>query len=227
MKRIAIHQPNYLPGIRFFTKMASADLFILLDNVPYTKNNWTNRNRIRSMRGVQWLTVPVITSGRFGQLIREVEISGDRWRHVHWRTLQQAYACAPFVSQVLEVLEPVYATQHRFLADLNTNLILRISRLFDLPCQIVRASALSAKGSGTDLLLEICRETGATHYLSGIGGRKYLDVEKFERVGIQVEWQQFTHPIYPQIHGSFVMDLSIVDLLFNCGNDIRLLLGGR
>lgn len=214
---VAIHQPNYVPGLGYFHKMAKADVFVLLDNVQYSKNNYTNRNRIRSREGWSWLTVPVCTSGYFGQAICEVETADGDWEAKHWRRLVQEYGRAPYFRQYEAELQPIYARRRHSLAEFNCELIAFVRHSLGLAMCIVKASQLSAQGQSTDLLLAICAELGATTYLSGQGGKKYLEIEKFERSGIAVQFQEFSHPRYDQGGAEFVPNLSILDLLFNAG----------
>jgi WbqC-like protein len=223
---VAIHQPNYIPGLGFFHKMASADVFVLLDNVQYSKNNYTNRNRIRSRDEWAWLTVPVRISGHFGQLISQVETAEDGWETRHWKRLLQEYGQAPYFRQYQAWLQPVYARRRINLAEINCELIEFARVSLGIGARVVRASELAVSGQSSDLLLALCKDLGATTYLSGQGGRKYLDVRKFEAAGIAVEYQEFVHPHYPQGRGGFVPNLSILDLLFHAGVESSAILLG-
>lgn len=214
---VAIHQPNYIPGLGFFHKMASADVFVLLDNVQYSKNNYTNRNRIRSRDGWSWLTVPVRLSGHFGQLISEVETAQDDWETKHWKRLLQEYGHAPHFRQYQERLQPVYARRRVNLAEINSELIEFVRVSMGIGARMIKASELAVSGQSSDLLLAICKELGATTYLSGQGGKKYLETAKFVAAGIAVEYQEFLHPHYQQGRAEFVPNLSILDLLFHAG----------
>lgn len=218
MIRAAIHQPNYLPGLRYFGKMAKADVFILLDGVAYTKNNWTNRNRIWNHDRAAWLTVPVRYA--FGAPITAVEVADDlRWRRTHLRTLQQAYAAAPFVQAALSIVRAGIELQSRYLAEINVRLIEDIASSLHLQCRLVRASELNCSGKGTDLLVRLCGAVGADEYLSGTGGVKYLEAKSFEEAGIQLRWQRYESPRYRQLNGESRSDLSIFDLIAWRGPD--------
>jgi hypothetical protein len=216
---VAIHQPNYLPGLRFFAKMLESDVLVLLDTVAFSKNNWTNRNRIRGSDGALWLTVPVRTKGHFGQRIREVEVADTSWRMAHLRTLQQAYARAPFRNELLADLSSHYAHSWERLVDGNAALLRTLAGALGIRTKLVWSSELGVEGAGSQLLLALCRKLGATAYLSGSGGRNYLDEELFATSGIEARWQDYRHPIYPQTRNGFMTDLSVVDLLANCGPD--------
>jgi hypothetical protein len=223
---VAIHQPNYIPGLGFFHKMASADVFILLDHVQYSKNNYTNRNRIRCGDEWGWLTVPVRLAGHFGQRIAEVETAEDGWETKHWKRLLEVYGHAPYFRQYQARLEPLYARRRVRLAEINCELIEFARVSLGIATRVVRASELDVSGHSSDLLLALCKNLGATTYLSGQGGRKYLDATKFEAAGIAVEYQDFLHPHYHQGRGEFVPNLSILDLLFHAGAESSTVLHG-
>ena len=214
---VAIHQPNYIPGLGYFHKMAKTDVLVLLDNVQYSKNNYTNRNRIRSREGWSWLTVPVCSSGHFGQPICEVETMDGDWEAQHWKRLVQEYGRSAHFRQYEAKLQPIYARRRSSLAEFNCELIDFVRVSLGLETRIVKASQIAAQGQSTDLLLALCTELGATTYLSGQGGKKYLEIEKFERAGIVVQFQEFSHPRYDQVGEEFVPNLTVLDLLFNAG----------
>jgi hypothetical protein len=221
---VAIHQPNYLPGLRLFDKLIRADIFVWLDSVPYSKNNWTNRNRIRSSNGVSWLTVPVLTTGRLMQSIAVARTDGSKWRSKHLKALQASYGRAPYGSALIKAMRPVYedVSEDR-LAEINLALTAVAVDWLDIRTPVARARDLDLPvGLGaSELLLAICRRTEADTYVSGAGGRHYLDLALFERANVRVVFQEFVHPQYPQIHGEFQPDLSVVDLLANLGTEAR------
>ncbi len=215
---VSIHQPNFLPWLGFFHKMAAVDIFILLDNVPFTKNGYQNRVKIKTAQGERWLTVPVLTKGRFGQLTRDVPINPCvRWEHTHLATLRTNYRRAPFFGDVMRWLEPLYAHPPDRLAPFNRRLIEGVLDYVGLPVQMVSASSLGVEGKGGELLLKLVQAVGGTVYLSGPSGRHYLDPSLFHRAGVRLEFHQFVHPRYPQLYGDFIPNLSILDLLMNVG----------
>jgi hypothetical protein len=215
---VAIHQPNFLPWLGFFHKMTQADVFILLDNVPFTKNSFQNRVKIKSAQGEQWLTVPVLTKGRFGQLTCEVFINNNvRWQKAHLGTLRTNYRRASYYEKALAWLEPLYRETPTHLAAFNQSLIEAVLRQLSLPTKLVVASSLALEGSGPELLLHLVQAVGGNVYLSGPSGRDYLDTSIFQRAGVEVEFQRFHYPVYPQFYGDFIPGLSIIDLLMNVG----------
>ena len=227
--RVVVLQPGYLPWLGFFDQMQRADVFVYYDDVQYDTGGWRNRNRIKAQDGVQWLTVPVRHSGLGSPRIIEVEIDNRRaWARKHVATMRQAYARARFVPDYLPAIEAMLSRRWDRLVDLDITLIEAIAGWLGLRPHVVRASELGIEGARSERLLGICRQLGATEYVSGDAARAYLDLPLFERHGIRVTWQAYAHPVYPQQHGAFVPYLSIVDLLFNCGPSSRdVLLGGH
>lgn len=214
---VAVHQPQYLPWLGYFDKIRRADRFCYLDNVQYKKNDWQNRNRIKTARGWQWLTVPV--QYRFPQKISEVTINNTvNWKNKHLQSLVTNYNRAPFFKKFAKLFEEVYSKDWVFLSELNIALIERLKAAFGLDrAPAVKSSELSLREDPTDRLIDICRKLKADAYLSGQDGVKYLDLGRFEQSGIQVIIQEFVHPVYPQLFKKFQPRMSVVDLLFNCG----------
>jgi hypothetical protein len=224
---VAIHQPNYIPGISYFAKIMRSDIFILLDTVQYSKRNWTNRNRIKSARGEVMLTVPVITKNLSLQNIFEVRIdpNGMNWPKKHLKSLQHNYSRAPYSSQYLPKFEAILSCGWKSLAELNIWIIRELCAWLNLPAKVIRASDLAPTDlSSTDLLVHLTREVGGDSYLSGQGGRKYMETEKFCANKIKLNFSYFTPEPYRQQFGEFISNLSIVDLLFNEGpNALKIL----
>lgn len=214
---VAIHQPNFLPWIGYFYKIHKADIFVLLDNVQFTKNSFQNRVKIKTSQGAQWLTLPVLHN--FGQLTNEVRINNrEGWKKKHLKTFELNYKKSPYFEVIYNMLKDIYLKKDWILmADFNKELINAICNFMEIKTKIVEASSLDVSGSSTDLLIDIIKKVGGTIYLSGRGGMKYQDEEKFKDNRIELIYTDFKHPIYPQLWGEFIEGLSIVDLLFNCG----------
>jgi hypothetical protein len=220
MTRIAIHQPEHLPWLGYLDKARKADQFVFLDTVAFKKNYFENRNRIRTAQGWAWVTAPVLTKGKFGQPFLEVEINNKtRWAEVYWRTLMQNYSKAPFWKTYGPALEEVFSRPWTLLLDLNLALIEFLWSAFGIDTPARRASALGVSGKKSELLLDICRKTGATVYLSGPVGREYLEEALFSGAGIGVEYHEFHHPEYAQRFSPFVPGMASIDLLLNEGPD--------
>lgn len=217
---LAVLQPSYLPWLGFFDQVRRADIFVFYDDVQYDKNGWRNRNRIKSPGGPHWMTVPVRIAA-LTQRINETEIDNRQaWARKHVGTVRQFYAKAPFLNRYLPGLEELLAGQRwESLVDLDEAVVHLICGWLGLECRTVRSSELAISGERSERLLKLCQHFGARRYLSGSAARSYLDVELFAREGIEVEWQDYQHPVYPQQHGEFVPFLSTLDLLLNCGEE--------
>lgn len=217
---VTIHQPEHLPWLGFFAKMASADLLVSLDSVPFRKNYFQNRNRVLGSDGRPlWLTIPVRLERHLSGRIRDVPIAGDgRWRKKYLRTLEQRYRKHPFFAEVLGPLAELLEREWSRLADLNHALLAALEHQLGITTPLVRATELGGEGTRSELLADLCRKVGAEVYLSGPSGREYLELRPFREAGIELRFHDYDHPAYPQRGtGSFISHLSVVDLLFNCG----------
>lgn len=220
--RVSIHQPDYLPWLGFFAKIDRADFFVLLDTAEFVKGKFQHRNKIRSWNNPGWRYLSIPLGERFyGRPFAEVPLpEAAAWRRDHWRLIVQNYRRAPYAKPVLERLEPIYADAHLVtLAALNERIIRSLLELFGIPTRVVKASELKYDRTlrKTALNIGICQEVGASSYLSGPSGRTYLDLAKFERASIGVEFLDYHPAAYPQVHGEFIPGLSAVDLLCNVG----------
>ena len=217
--RVAIHQPQYLPWLGYLDKIDRADLFVVLDTVQFTKNEWQNRNRIRTAQGWQWLTVPVLH--RFGQRVGEVQINpAVDWRAKHVQAVEIHYARAPHRERYLHGWRDLYREAVPSLAALNLAVIRWLLDAFGIKTPIRLASEMKTlREEPTDRLIDICRAVGATCYLAGAGGREYMDIPRFEASGIALEFQEFHHPVYRQCYEPFLPGMAAIDLLFACGGD--------
>ena len=217
--RVAILQPSYLPWLGYFDQIASVDRFVLYDDVPFDKNGWRNRNRIKdcSTRGWQWLTVPVRMKSRSGAPICDVEIDqNSNWRRKHLQALRQWYRKAPYLHRHEEFLEEAFGREWKHLSLLSEYIIREMCRSFGIETPIVLSSELNIEGSRSERLVRICEHFGADEYLSGDAARSYLDLRIFSEAGIRVTFQRYAHPEYPQLYPPFVPYLSAVDAQFNC-----------
>ena len=216
--KVAIHQPNYLPWFGFFKKIVAADAFVFLDSVPFSKQSYQNRARIKTAGGARWLTVPVLTRGRLGQPTHEVRINEkERWQARHLKTLTQNYGRAPHLGEFLDLFEMLLGRDWTVLTDLTITSIREICRRLGVDRPFYRATELEVTGTRTERLVSICRTLGADAYLSGRGGKGYQEEGLFREAGIDVLYPAFEHPRYDQPFGPFLPGLSIADLLFNCG----------
>jgi hypothetical protein len=227
--RAVILQPAYLPWLGFFDLLDRADAFVLFDTVQHARVSWQARNRVKTKDGVKWLSVPVSRRGRYEQRIFEMETNEETaWREKHVALLRHAYARAPYVDPVCELLEEgLGEARIERLVDVDERIIRALATLIGIGAPLVRASTLGAveEPPGEDRksahLLAICQRVGATDYLAGSAGRDYLDVDLFQRAGVRVEWHDYQHPTYAQQFGDFVPYLSVVDLFMNALPDAR------
>lgn len=223
---VGIHQLHYLPWLRYFDKIARADVFIVLDDAQFTKNDWQNRNRIKCAPGAAILTVPV--NHKQGQPLNEVRIVNDNpWARKHWQTIRQAYARAPYFSLYANTIEDICNGPWEFLNALNRTMLERFLSLLAIKTPLVYASTLDVGGAASERLAGLVHAVGGTAYYCGAhAAETYLDRSLFDGAGIEIVIQRWHAPIYPQLHGEFIPDLSILDLLMNCGPDsLNILLG--
>ncbi|MBM4065593.1 MAG: WbqC family protein [Planctomycetes bacterium] len=215
---VAIHQPQYLPWIGYFDKLDRADVFVLLDNVQYKKNEWQNRNRIRTSQGWQWITVPVLY--HYPEKIDAVKINNTTdWRRKHLNALVYNYSKAPFFEEHRLFFEETFSCHWENLVEINVHILQYLNRALGINKEIVLASSLALREEPTERLVDICKHVQADTYLSGKDGAKYMNSDTFARANIQVTFQDFHHPLYPQLYEPFEPFMSIVDLLFNHGRN--------
>ncbi len=223
MTRVAILQSNYIPWKGYFDIIGSVDVFVVYDDVQYSKNHWHNRNKIKTPSGSQWVTIPVSKENGSFQNIDEIAIAKPFARK-HHQTIEQNYRRAPFYPLYESDLKRVYSSVELFdrLSEVNILFLEEISRLLGFRTRFVRSTGLSARGGRTERLIGICRELGATTYLTGPSAADYLDVGLFAAEEIRVEWMDYGgYPTYPQLYGEFDHAVSILDLLMNTGPDAR------
>jgi hypothetical protein len=231
--KIAISQPAYLPWLGYLDLIDQVDTFVLLDNVQFEKQSWQHRNRIKAPAGLQWLTVPVLFRGRFGQLINEVEIRDiEFWRN-HLRAIELNYRRSPFFDNYFEDLSARMTTRSSdatLIADLDVRLIEWFMDVLGIQTRLLRSSRLEQPGRRTELLANICESLGAKQYLSPLGSSAYLlqEIDVLLDRGIDVVFQHYEHPQYRQLFPPFCPYASILDLIFNEGAQaLEILRGGR
>lgn len=220
-RRVAIVQSCYIPWKGYFDLIGSVDEFILYDDMQYTRRDWRNRNQIKTPQGLQWLTVPVKVKGRYFQTIRETEIDGQGWRADHWKALLQNYRRAPHFERIAAVLEPYYLHhEYTHLSELNYALTKAICALLGIETTLKWSWDYALADGKTERLVDLCRQANASMYLSGPAARDYIEADQFAQAGIELEYFDYSdYPTYPQLWGEFQHGVSVLDLLFNCGND--------
>lgn len=228
MTVVAIHQPNFLPWLGYFHKLLNCDVFIFLDDAQFPRGkSFTSRVLIKSPGGPVWLTVPVRGKGDMSPIKDVLTADTINWQRKHLRTLEACYARTAYFKEFYQPIQQVYQMDCSKLADFNMNLIKTVAGIFSADIKLVRSSDLGVENNGSlEHLIKLVKSVGGTKYLTGTGkgSLRYLDEEAFEREGIEVLYQHFVHPVYPQQWGEFVPNLSAVDLLFNCGTGWKALL---
>lgn len=220
MRKVVISQSMYFPWVGLLEQVRLADIFIHYDDVQYARGFY-NRVQIKTANGIKWLTVPLRDHHR-GQHIDEVLIDERTdWRSQHRDILRQAYLKAPYRDEMLELVDEVFSSQAKTLADVSRESILALSRYFKLTesAEFLHSSDMNIPGSSSQRLHDICLAVAADIYVTGHGARNYLDHDLFERSGISVEYMKYHMLPYSQLHGDFTPYVTGLDLVANCGRD--------
>lgn len=226
---VAIHQPEFMPWLGFFDKMHKADKYVVFDHVQFKKRYFENRNRIKCGNEAVWVTLPVKSKGKYLQRINEVEIENSiPWQRKIWESIRHCYTNSNYLNDYSQELETLLLTdRYEMLMDFNLAFIEWFRKVLNINTPTVFSSKLGVEDySGSGLILEICRKLGANQYLCGPSGKDYLNIDDFEKEGIEIIWQDFKHPSYHQNGTEFIPYLSTLDLIVNCGqNSTNILLG--
>ena len=223
-KRVAIVQSNYIPWKGYFDLIDRVDEFVLLDDVQYTRRDWRNRNQIKTPQGLHWLSIPLQVRGNYLDAINQMQVCDRGWAQQHWRTIHHHYRQAPGFAVHAGWLEAAYEEAARLsrLSEINELFLRAICRALEIPTLLRRSTDFQLTSGKNERLVELCRQAGATVYLSGPAARSYLDEDAFGAHGLAVEWMSYDgYPPYPQRHGEFSHGVSVVDLLLNTGREAR------
>ncbi len=224
---VAVHQPQYLPWLGYFDKINRADIFVLLDNVQFKKNEWQNRNKLKTANGWQWLTVPVMY--KFPQLINEVKINNkDKWQHRQRQAIISNYKKASYWYLLEEFFEEIFSSKWQYISQLNIHVVKKLAELLGITTPIYVASELGEfPEEPDDRLIALTKHFDADTYLAGGGGKGYMNMEKYAERGIEVIFQEYKHPVYNQLFGDFKPFMSVVDLIYNHGEKSLKILKGE
>jgi WbqC-like protein family len=218
---VAIHQPNFLPWLGFFDKVRRSDVFIVMDNAqfPKTGGTWTNRVQLIVNKEPAWVTVPIVRAYHGVRTVRDMRINDSRtWRAKLVRTIEMNYGRAPHFEEVAPLVREMIDQPTADLAQYNLTAIRTLCSRLDLETPVALGSSLDTDGRSTDLVVSMVRAVGGTAYLAGGGASGYQEDQRFAEAGIELVYQGFQHPTYPQFNtGAFTPGLSIVDALMNCG----------
>ncbi|MCI5116474.1 MAG: hypothetical protein D3913_00630 [Candidatus Electrothrix sp. LOE1_4_5] len=216
---LSAHQPAYLPWLGYFDKIIRSDIFIFLDTVQYEKNSYINRNRIKIPQGSTWLTIPIRSKGHIQSTLLETKIDNSKnWSQKHLKNIYFNYKKAPHFDECYQKLESLYQHSYDSISELCYNHLLFWLKEFDINTKILRSSDLSLTSKKSELILDLCQLFHADHYISGALGKKYLIENDFQKKGIAIDYQNYRHPCYPQLHGEFLPAMSIVDFWMNTDN---------
>lgn len=223
MKKVAILQSNYIPWKGYFDIINSVDEFIIFDHVQYTKNDWRNRNKIKTIKGAEWITIPVDFKN-LNQKISETCIARSNWNSKHWKTLVTNYSKAPFFKLYKSFFEELYLScSETNLSKINYLFLSAINNLLGINTKLSWSTDYKLSGDKSEVLLGILRQTGAKTYLSGPAAKDYLNQSLFAKEDIRIEWMDYSaYPTYNQMFPPFIHQVSILDLLFNTGPDFSL-----
>ena len=217
-KRIAILQSNYIPWKGYFDLINSVDEFILYDTAQFTKNDWRNRNKIKTSGGLLWLSIPV--RHRFGQPIQDTVVSDSTWGRKHWRSLSQAYARAPFFKMYEPAFGELYekCSAESNLSNVNFEFIKEVCAILGIKTTITWSRDYSLADGQTMRLVDLCKQLGGSEYLSGPAAKNYIEPDLFARENIKLTYVDYSgYPEYPQLHPPFEHGVSVLDLIFNTG----------
>lgn len=218
-KKVAILQSNYIPWKGYFDLINMVDEFVIYDEMQYTKNDWRNRNKIKTPQGVSWLTIPV-RQLHLNQRIDETEVFDAQWAVKHWRTISQTYAKAPHFQRYKAELEALYMTDNFVnLSQINIAFIKQICKWLGITTKISSSTDYVLAEGKTERLVQLVKDAGGTEYISGPAARDYLNTQLFEEENLKVTWMDYAgYPEYRQVGAApFEHGVTVLDLLFNVG----------
>jgi hypothetical protein len=220
VKRIAISQSNYIPWKGYFDMIARVDEFVLYDDMQFTRRDWRNRNQIKTAQGLHWLTIPVQSKGNYFEAIKNVRISDQGWAEQHWKTIRHNYSRAPHFEEYGPKIASLYqaAAQEEMLSRINHVFLLGLCQLLHITTPLKWSMEYESVEGKNERLISICRQAGAAVYLSGPAAKEYVDETAFRTAGVQVEWMDYAwYPVYEQRFDGFTHGVSVLDVIFNCG----------
>lgn len=224
-KTVVILQSNYIPWKGYFDLLASADEFLIFDEVQFTRRDWRNRNRVIVSGKPHWLTIPVQSKGKYDAPIDEIEVAGSQWPREHWQTISLNYRRAPFYGEIAPLLEAAYhrAAELKLLTEINEHFLKVLSEILRIETPLVRTRSIArTTDDPTARLVEICVARGASDYISGPAAKSYIDRARFDAAGLRLHYANYAgYPTYDQGGTSFEHGVSIVDTLMRCGPACR------
>ncbi len=218
-KKVAIVQSNYIPWKGYFDMINSVDEFILYDDMQYTRRDWRNRNKIKTPKGLIWLTIPVEVKGKYYQTIKDTIISDPQWNITHWKTIAQNYSKSKFFPEYKDLFEELYlGSQDTLLSNINYGFLKAICDMLNINTKLSWSMDYNLIEGKTERLLDLCKQSQATEYISGPGAKDYIQEEMFSQEGIKLSYMEYSgYPEYEQLYPPFEHGVSILDLIFNQG----------
>lgn len=217
---IFVHQPEYIPWLGFFDKLARCDTFVIYDNAQFQHGSFHNRNKIRTAHGWKWLTIPIMHG--HPQTIKDVRISGSDWKQKQLSVIKHNYEKTPYFKEYFPMIKEAITFNHELLIGLNLHLIKNIAQILNIKANMVRSSEFPYCGrEKNEKLVSMCKFLGADTYLSGSGGKAYVEEGLFNEAKVEVQWHNYGHPTYKQNFSGFQPNMSIIDLLFNMGPESK------
>lgn len=220
--KVIITQSNYIPWKGYFDNIKQADVFVIFDDMQYTRRDWRNRNYIKTPQGLQWITIPVEVKGKYYQKINETVISNKTWVNDHLKQLRQNYSKAPYYKELMSWIESLYETvlKKDYLTEVNTFLLQEICNFLNIKTKIIDSRQFQLQEDKTARLVDICKALNATEYLTGPAAKSYMDESQFEKENIKLTYFDYEGYLeYPQLYPPFEHGVTILDVIFNCGKE--------
>lgn len=223
MKSCIITQSNYIPWKGYFDGINQVDIFVIYDDMQYTKRDWRNRNYIKTPQGLKWLSIPVEVSGKFHQKINETLISDKSWNRSHWESIKQNYKDSPNFKEHKDWMENLYMNcNFDRLTDVNEYFLKEIGGFLGITTEYRRSEEFELCEDRTQKMVDICLELGATQYYTGPNAKQYIEEHKFSEQGVQLNYFDYSgYPVYSQLYGEFEHGVSIIDMIFNLGTETK------
>ncbi len=223
MKKVAILQSNYIPWKGYFDLINSVDEFILFDDMQYTKRDWRNRNKIKTAKGLIWLTIPVQVKGKYYQKIKDTQISDLNWREDHWKSITHNYLRSRYFKKYQDIFENLYLNHHeKYLSQINYQFIVNICKILGIKTKISWSMDYDIVEGKTERLVSLCKQAEATEYISGPSAKEYINVDLFEQENIKLTYIDYSnYSEYTQLFPPFEHGVSVIDLIFNEGENAK------
>ena len=213
----SIHQPDFFPYFGFFNKINKSNIYVVMDKVQLSKSGWTHRDKIKTTKEINWITIP-IKNIKKKQLIKDCLIDNDiNWKKKHLDIIGQNYKGSKFVNEGIDLIRDLYKLNTNYLFEFNFNIINKLFEILKINVETQLLSELAVSGDKSQLLINILKKVGSNKYMSGEGAKNFIDLKLFRNNNIEIIFNNFKHPVYEQINGDFVKDLSLLDIILNCG----------